>query len=114
MHHVATETKIRASTTVLTREWLKSLTADEAGCLQDLFFLLLLTPQVSEGVDDNTKDEVEDNDDDHEEEQQVVYHSGGKQWLLGEEQGHIWSEVIQRCTKVISVQCCHCLFRVSD
>lgn len=70
----------------LLRDQLISLTADEAGSLQDFFFLLFFTPQVSKGVDDNTKDEVEDNDDDHEEEQQVVYHPGCKQWLLGKEQ----------------------------
>lgn len=59
-----------------------ALTADEAGRFQNLFFLLLLAPQIGEGVDDDTKDEVEDDDDDHEEEEQVVYHSGGKQRLL--------------------------------
>lgn len=47
---------------------------------------MLFAPQVSEGVDDDTKDEVEDNDDDHEEEQQVVYHPGCKQRLLGKEE----------------------------
>jgi len=66
----------------------RSLTADEASGLQDFFFLLFFTPQVSKGVDDYTKNEVEDNDDDHEEEQQVVYHSGCKQWLLRMDQKH--------------------------
>lgn len=60
-----------------------AITADEAGGFQNLLFLLFLTPQVSEGVNDDTEDEVEDDDDDHEEEEQVVYHSGGKQRLLG-------------------------------
>lgn len=66
-------------------QWINSLTTDEAGGLQNFFFLLFFTPQVGKGVDDHTKDEVENNDDDHEEEQQVVYHSGCKQWLLGKE-----------------------------
>lgn len=74
------------STTVILRAQLWRLTTDEAGCLQDFLFLLLLTPQISERVDDDTKDEVEDNDDDHEEEQQVIYHSGCKQRFLGKEQ----------------------------
>uniref|UniRef100_G3PCY2 Sarcospan (Kras oncogene-associated gene) n=1 Tax=Gasterosteus aculeatus aculeatus TaxID=481459 RepID=G3PCY2_GASAC len=38
--------------------------------------------QVSESVDDNTKDEVKNDDDDDEEEQKVVNHSGRKQRLL--------------------------------
>ena len=66
----------------MSTDQVSSLTADKAGSLQDFFFHLYFTPQVSKGVDDNTKDEVEDNDDDHKEEQQVVYHSGCKQWLL--------------------------------
>lgn len=57
-------------------------TADETGCFQDLLFPLFLTSQVSEGVDDDAKDEVKNNDDDDEEEQKVVNHSGRKQRLL--------------------------------
>lgn len=64
------------------------LTTNEAGRLKDFFFLLFFTPQISKGVDDYTKDEVEDNDDDHEEEQQVVYHSGCEQGLLGKGQAN--------------------------
>lgn len=79
------EKKIRGPTTISITDHLSSLTTDEAGCLQHFLFLLLFTPQVGKGVDDNTKDEVEDNDDDHEEEQQVVYNSGCKQWLLWKE-----------------------------
>ena len=60
----------------------EGLTADEAGRLQDLLFLLLLTPQVRKGVDDDSKDEVEDNDDDHEEEQQVINDPRSKQGFL--------------------------------
>lgn len=62
-----------------------NLTTDEAGCLQDFFFLLFFTPQVSEGVNNYTKDEVEDDDNDHEEEQHVIYHSSCKQRLLEKE-----------------------------
>ena len=43
---------------------------------------MLLTPEVSESVDDDTKDEVEDNDDDDEVEQQIVQHPGNEQGLL--------------------------------
>lgn len=57
-------------------------TADETGGFQDLLLPLLLASQVSEGVDDDTKDEVEYDDDHHEEEQKVVNHSGCKQRLL--------------------------------
>lgn len=67
---------------VLSKEMQSRLTADEASSLQDFFFLLFFTPQVSKSVNDYAKDEVENNDDDHEEEQQVVYHSGCKQRLL--------------------------------
>lgn len=63
---------------VLCYKQIDSLTTDKAGSLQDFLFLLFFTPQVSESVNDDTKDEVEDNDDDHEEEQQVVDHSGCK------------------------------------
>lgn len=58
------------------------LTANKTGCLEDFLFLLLLTPQVSERIDDDPKDQVEDDDDDHEEEEQVVDNSGCKQGLL--------------------------------
>lgn len=68
-----------------------AITADEAGGFQNLLFLLLLTPQVSEGVYDDTEDEVEDDDDDHEEEEQVVYHSGGKQRLLSRRDTWQWA-----------------------
>lgn len=44
--------------------------------------MLLLTPQISESVDDDTKDEVEDDNDDNEEEEEVVYHTGYEQRLL--------------------------------
>jgi len=45
---------------------------DEAGVLDDLFFVGFLCSEISEGIDDDTKDEVEDDDDDHEEEEHVV------------------------------------------
>lgn len=64
------------------------LTADEAGGLQDLLFLLLLTPQVSKSVNDDPENQVQDNDDDHEEEQKVVDHTGSKQWFLGQRYPH--------------------------
>ena len=52
------------------------LTADEARVLDDLFLLLLLRPQIREGVDDDTKNQVENDDDDDEEEDHVVDHPG--------------------------------------
>lgn len=51
------------------------LTADEACGLENLFLLLLLTAQVSKGVDDHPKDEVQHNDNDNEKEQEVVDHT---------------------------------------
>ena len=57
-------------------------TTDEAGVLQDLLFLLLLTPEIGEGVDDDTEDEVEQNNDHQEEEGQVVKHAPHKLVLL--------------------------------
>lgn len=57
------------------------VTADEARVLDDFLFLLFLWSEVSEGVDDDTKDEVEDNDDDDEEKQHVVDHTGREQPL---------------------------------
>lgn len=58
------------------------LTTDEACGLEDLLFLLLLTAQVGEGVDDHPKDEVQHDDDDDEVEQEVVYHPGREEGLL--------------------------------
>ena len=44
------------------------LTAYKTGVFKNFFFLLLLTSQVGEGVDNDTKDEVEYDNDDNEEE----------------------------------------------
>lgn len=60
-------------------------TADEAGGLENLLLPLLLAPQVSERVDDDTKYQVEDDDDDDEEEEKVVHHASSKQRILGSE-----------------------------
>lgn len=72
-------------TIICTQCWVNYIairTTDETGGFQDLLLPLLLTSQVSEGVDDDTKNKVEDNDDDDEEEQKVVNHSGRKERLL--------------------------------
>ena len=45
---------------------------DEASVLDDLFFVCFLCSEISEGINDDTKDEVEDDNDDHEEEEHVV------------------------------------------
>ena len=59
------------------------LTANEAGVLQKLFFLILLSPEVSKGVNDHAKDEVLDDDHDHHyEESEVKRHSEEEQALL--------------------------------
>lgn len=63
-----------------------NLTTDEARRLQHFLLFLFFAPQVGEGVDDDTEDEVQYDDDDHEEEQQVVDDSGCKQWLLSKTQ----------------------------
>lgn len=68
-------------------------TTNEASGFQYLLLPLLLTPQVSEGVDDDTKDEVKNDDDNDEEEQKVVNHSGCKQRLL-DGPGKIWRKCI--------------------
>jgi hypothetical protein len=57
------------------------VTADKTRVLDDFLFLLFLWSEVSEGVDDDTKDEVEDDDDDDEEEQHVVDHTRREQPL---------------------------------
>lgn len=57
-------------------------TADEAGCLENFFLLLLLTSEVSKGVNDHTEDQVKNDDDDNEEEEEVINHPGGEQGLL--------------------------------
>ena len=64
------------------QQWRHRLTADEARVLDDLLLLLLLWPEVGEGVDDDTEDEVQDDDDDDEEEEHVVNDPGGEQPLL--------------------------------
>lgn len=58
------------------------LTTNKTGGLQDLFLLLFLTPQISKGVNDDPKDEVEDDDNDNEEEEEVVDNSSREQRLL--------------------------------
>lgn len=68
-------------------------TTDKAAGFQNLFFPLLLTPQVGKGIDNNTKDEVEDDNDDHEEKQKVINNSGCEEWfLIGPVMGHIWKK----------------------
>lgn len=57
-------------------------TTDEAGCLENFFFLLLLTSEVSKSVNDHTENQVKDDDDDDEEEKEVIDHPGSKQGLL--------------------------------
>lgn len=57
-------------------------TTNETRGLQNFFLLLLLTPQISERVNDDPEDQIQDDDDDHEEEEQVVNDASGKQRLL--------------------------------
>lgn len=57
-------------------------TADETGGFQNFFLPLFLTSQVSKGVDDNTKYEVEHDDNDDKEEQKVIHYPGSKQRFL--------------------------------
>lgn len=58
------------------------LTTNKTSGLQDLFLLLFLTPQISKGVNNDPKDEVEDNDNDNEEEEEVIDNSSREQGLL--------------------------------
>ena len=57
-------------------------TADEAGILDDLLLVILLCPEISEGVDDDTKNQVKDYNDDHEEEEHVVDEPEGVERLI--------------------------------
>lgn len=59
-----------------------NLTADETCGLEDLFFSLLLTSQVSKRVNDDTKDEIQHNDDHQEEEQKIIHDTCSEQMLL--------------------------------
>lgn len=56
-------------------------TANKASVLNDFLFVILLGSEISKGVNDDTKDEVENNDDDHEEEEHIVDESQGVEWL---------------------------------
>lgn len=49
---------------------------------QDQLLLLLLTPQISKGINDHTKDQIQNDNDDHEEEEQVIDDTGNEQWFL--------------------------------
>lgn len=53
-------------------------TTDETGCLENFFFLLLLTSEVSKGVNDHTKNQVQNDNNDDEEEEEVINHPGSK------------------------------------
>lgn len=83
------EDKSEESKTILSTHWLCNLTTDETGRLQHFLFLLFFTPQISKGVDNDTKDQIEDNNDDHEEEQQVINYSGSEQRLLKSEENTV-------------------------
>lgn len=58
------------------------LTTNKTRVLENLLLVLLLAPQISERVDNNTKYQVEYNDDDHKEEQQIVNDAAHKHVLL--------------------------------
>lgn len=47
-----------------------------------LFLLSLFTSQISECINDDTKDEVKNNNNNNEEEEQVVHYPCEKEWLL--------------------------------
>ena len=56
--------------------------ANEARVSQDFLLGLFLRTEISERIDDDTKDHVEDDDDDDEVEEEVVDHADHEQWLL--------------------------------
>ena len=58
------------------------LTANKAGVLENLFLSLIFTSEISEGVDDDTKDQIEDDNDDDEEERKVVYYTSEEETVL--------------------------------
>ena len=53
---------------------LQLLTAYKASVFEDVFFLLLFWPKISECIDDDAEDEVEDNDDQDKEEEEIINH----------------------------------------
>lgn len=55
---------------------------NEACILQHVLLLLFLRPQITERVDDNTKDEVEYDDDEHDVECHIVHRTPQEQILL--------------------------------
>ena len=56
--------------------------AYEAGVLDDLLLVVLLCSEISECVDDDTKNQVKDYNDDYEEEEHVVDEPEGVEWLI--------------------------------
>lgn len=58
------------------------LTTNKTSVLKNKFFLLFLRSEVREGIDDDTKDEVQHDNDDDEEEEQVINNPGYEKWLL--------------------------------
>lgn len=55
---------------------------NEARALQNQLLLLLLRSQVSESVNDDTKNEIQNDNNDDEEEEQVINHTTKVQWFL--------------------------------
>ena len=56
--------------------------ASETRILQNFLFLLFLTPQIGESVDDDTKNEIENDNDDHKEEEHVITRAPNRYRLL--------------------------------
>ena len=68
-----------------------SLTTYEACVFQHLFLSVLLSPQVSKGVNDDTKNQVlNDDDNDNQEERQIIQKSDEKQRLLQKTKSNIY------------------------
>lgn len=53
-------------------------TTNETGVFEYQLLLLFFTSQISKGINDDTKNEIEYNNDDNEEEQQVINDTGSE------------------------------------
>lgn len=58
--------QLKRITNVLKSKQLYVITANKAGVLENLLFLLFFRTQISKGVNDDTENEVEDDNDDDE------------------------------------------------
>ena len=66
---------------LLLEQHLSLETTNEARVLDNFLFVILLCPEICEGVNNDAKYEVEDNNDDYEEEEHVIDEPQCVEWL---------------------------------